>query len=418
MFLTLEVRLPTREDFQNTMSEPFTMNSEHNGFVHRNDIVDKLEDDALNDDGAEEKFLNQRNQLLFGERLVFVLDDGCEEMHSEWEADSGKTRLEATSDAIRMIIRRKLNATLTHTFAVASYDSDSKVTWRVGFTTDFEVLDGTLRDLSCEERIGQEEAHGPVKLAEVFDQLSRAVTLAGAQLAQPWASGAAITRFVFVYSRSTQVPHYASTRPVFCAPLTPSPAAVAPFLDVLFLHHKLATRRDCASSCQETLNVLSLLQRGDPDEEADDDYAVEENNYLFETHASNMKLMTYAALLCAHPAHRDDQTDMLTKLNVNEATLQGVREVDEADRLEEVKARARQQTQPGSSRKVKSQAPTATATTSTPVSSASSATSLPPKHIGDVAADTVKSIFGFGSSKSRKTGSNGSSDNGGNHSTS
>lgn len=59
----------------------------------------------------------------------------------------------------------------------------------------------------------------------------------------------------------------------------------------------------------------------DPDEE-DDEGGEEENNYLFETHASNMRLMTFAALLCSHPAHREDQADMLAKFNVNDASLQ------------------------------------------------------------------------------------------------
>mmetsp|Transcript_29335 Transcript_29335/g.49512 ORF Transcript_29335/g.49512 Transcript_29335/m.49512 type:complete len:403 (+) Transcript_29335:74-1282(+) len=373
--------------------------------------------DSPRHDGAEEDFLVQRNQLLFGERLIFVLDGDGEEMRNEWEAGSGKTRLEATADAIRMIIRRKLNATLSHTFAIASYNSDSQVTWWTGFTADFEALDGALGALSCVESLIQGEARGPVKLAEVFDQLSLAVAAAGDQQDQQQqaAREEAITRFVFVYSRSTQVPEYASTRPIFCAPIASTPAAVTPYLDVLFLHHKLAAHRDCAASCQETLNVLSLLQRGDSDEEAGDEHTGEENNYLFETHASNMRLMTYAALLCAHPAHREEQTDMLTKLNVNEATLQGVREVDEAARLEEVKARARQQAHPSASKKTKSRPPTVPASastvhaTSTPASSASSS---PAKNIGDVAADTVKSMFGFGS-KSRRTGNDGATH--GNH---
>ena len=54
---------------------------------------------------------------------------------------------------------------------------------------------------------------------------------------------------------------------------------------------------------------------GEPEEEE------EENNYLFETHASSMRLMTFAALLCSHPAHREEQTDMLGKFNVNDASL-------------------------------------------------------------------------------------------------
>ena len=71
--------------------------------------------------------------------------------------------------------------------------------------------------------------------------------------------------------------------------------------------------------CHPTLFCFACA---DPDDETDSAVAVEENNYLFETHASNMRLMTYAALLCSHPAHREEQTDMLTKFNVNEATLQ------------------------------------------------------------------------------------------------
>ena len=66
-----------------------------------------------------------------------------------------------------------------------------------------------------------------------------------------------------------------------------------------------------------------MRHAADPDDEAGEgEAAEEENNYMFETHASNMRLMTYAALLCAHPAHREEQTEMLAKFNVHDAALQ------------------------------------------------------------------------------------------------
>ena len=70
-----------------------------------------------------------------------------------------------------------------------------------------------------------------------------------------------LTRFVFVYSRSEEVPVYSSPRPFF-----PPPTSRTHFLDCLFLHHKLATHRECAAACQDTLNVLSLIQRGGEDD--------------------------------------------------------------------------------------------------------------------------------------------------------
>jgi hypothetical protein len=63
----------------------------------------------------------------------------------------------------------------------------------------------------------------------------------------------------------------------------------------------------------------------DPEEEGEEDRegeGGESNNYLLETPPSNMRLMTYAALLCAHPAHREEQADMLAKLNASPASLQ------------------------------------------------------------------------------------------------
>jgi hypothetical protein len=70
--------------------------------------------------------------------------------------------------------------------------------------------------------------------------------------------------------------------------------------------------------------LLFFLHEADPDEHEHEDGEGEgeENNFLFETHASSMRLMTYAALLCSHPAQREEQTDMLAKLNVTAASLQ------------------------------------------------------------------------------------------------
>jgi hypothetical protein len=178
-----------------------------------------------------------------------------------------------------LIIRRKLNAPIKHTFAVTSYNSRSQVTWREGFTTDFQALDQTLSSLSSscgaearplpcsegEEGEGEGEGEG-VRLGEVFAQLLGLVAAAAAaQTPAAEARGGAdepeqeclLTRFIFIYTRSSQVPLYPSTLPVF-----PAPASRTHFLDILFLHHKLAAHRECVASCQETINVLSRIQRG------------------------------------------------------------------------------------------------------------------------------------------------------------
>jgi hypothetical protein len=170
--------------------------------------------------------------------------------------------------AIRMIIHRKINAPLKHTFAVATYNSASVVTWRTGFTSDFHTVDESLSQcvsLCVSKHCSREEEDGPVVLSEIFSQLESAVATASAVTNGNSAVGHAssaeqdyITRYIFFYCRSSQVPVYTSTRPYF--PLCNS--GRAPFLDIVFLHHKLVAYRDCAASCQETLNVLSLLQRG------------------------------------------------------------------------------------------------------------------------------------------------------------
>lgn len=169
------------------------------------------------------------------------------------------------STAVRLIIRRKLNATLKHSFAIATYNSDSVVTWREGFTSDYQLLDNALSQLTdmpfTATKISKsDEVESCVQLADVFEQLMGCVCTQGEEIRSPEMYEVDcnfLTRFIFIYVRSDNVPEYSSQLPFF-----QSPSNKTHFIDILFLHHKLASHRDCVASCQETLNVLSLLQRG------------------------------------------------------------------------------------------------------------------------------------------------------------
>lgn len=196
--------------------------------------------------------------VFSGERIIFVLDEDSEEALLEWEP--GQSRIEAAATAIRLIIRRKLNSTQKNTFGLATYDSASRVTWREGFTSDFQRLDEALTTLTslaaAPPRGGEEVGRGAgVRLAEVFSQLIGNCSETGD--ASPGAEPPRVlTRFIFFYLRSSEVPVYTSSRPIFV------PTNKTHFLDCLFLHHKLTVNRECAVACQNTLNILSFIQRG------------------------------------------------------------------------------------------------------------------------------------------------------------
>lgn len=135
--------------------------------------------------------------------------------------------------------------------------------WRVGFTNDFPDLDHSLANLvSCADAPGrkdgkEEKEKEGVQFTEVFSQLEEHVKV---QAAVASVQEQCTTRYVLVYCRSSQVPRYPSSRPLFCSPAGSSLPST--HLDALFLHHKLSTHRECAQACQETLDVLSVMQRG------------------------------------------------------------------------------------------------------------------------------------------------------------
>lgn len=324
----------------------------------------------------EEEFLSRRLLLSAGERIVFIVDVDCEELLSEWDG-SGKLRVEALFDAFRVIMKRKINATLTHYFAIATYDSTSSVKWQKDFSSSFDELDEILSSIHasmvsqktqlCDDADENGSEFEGVNMSRIFDQIGAAISKYDAIKSTESGDMSLITRYIFTYSRSKQSPVYDSTSPLFTFP-----DSRTHFLDVLFLHKKLTQHRECLSHCQRTLNILSIAQRGD-EEYCEDEHSEEENNYMFETHPSNMKLMTYAALLCCHPAHREEQNEMLEKFNVSDESLSKIREVDEQDRINEAKRKA-------STIDKKQQA-------------TSQKTKATPKSVGESAADTVKNMF-------------------------
>ena len=141
--------------------------------------------------------------------------------------------------------------------------------WNEGFTADYQLLDEALSSMISTsinrqlQNTTQYEETAGVRLSDIFSQLMEFVSRNDGAVSRTSMHNSTsvtskyITRFIFFYIRSKEVPVYTSTQPFFSAP-----ANKTNFIDVLFLHHKLAAHRECASSCQETLNVLSALQRG------------------------------------------------------------------------------------------------------------------------------------------------------------
>jgi hypothetical protein len=96
------------------------------------------------------------------------------------------------------------------------------------------------------------------------------------------------------------------------------------YLDILYLHHKLSTPN---VRCQDIFDALGSLytrlqehieQETQPqtDEDVETEPPAMKNNFLFETHNSDIKLQTIMALFLAHAVQRRSQADMLQTIDV------------------------------------------------------------------------------------------------------
>lgn len=177
---------------------------------------------------------------------------------------------------------------MKHQFGVMIMSSTGHVSWKCHFTSDKERISTALNTIECEVS----ENHVSVNLSEILDSVaSHLLSSHGFQLD-------VLTRCIFVFGRSKAVPLHPSSPRLVSDPLF--------YLDVVYLHDK--SNSETLQTTYEQLHELITTHDG-------------RNNYLFETHPSNMRLHAIVPLLLAHAMQREVQENITEKLSATPLSL-------------------------------------------------------------------------------------------------
>lgn len=144
-------------------------------------------------------FAAQRRRMALPEKLCFLVDTHPE-MGTTWESD--ETRVEAAKAAIRLIVRRKVNLSAAHQYAVCSYDQKGRIQRGCEFTNKISEIDAALHALQLSSPIDKADI-GPMDMSTLLDQLQIVLFDDGSTAAS--LDNKYVNRCVLIYGRSFEV---------------------------------------------------------------------------------------------------------------------------------------------------------------------------------------------------------------------
>ena len=188
---------------------------------------------------------------------------------------------------VNTLVSRKSNSVMKHQFGLMTLSSDGRVTWACHFTANKDRVHDALKSIECDTG-----DHTSVDLAAILDGVAAKLqTQQNLHLDE-------LTRCIFTFGRSKYVPLISSSPQLVSDPLF--------YLDVVYIHDK--SNSETLQSTYEVLHDLISTADG-------------RNNFLFETHPSNMRLHGILPLLLAHAMQREVQENITEKLSATPLSL-------------------------------------------------------------------------------------------------
>jgi hypothetical protein len=245
---------------------------------------------------------NSIGRLHLPERIVLLIDDGEEQRNAPW--DASKSRLEALKEALSGYVQAKLGYSSKHCIAVATYRSDSDVSLLCPFSGNVDTLVDSLTHFKSNGKRVDTTCADTSDGFDVPKLVSRAIDVTGITRES---TDDYSTRIVLIYGRSYVIPH--SSQPIWRDQI--------PFirLDIVYVHVKINSE---GNRCQEAFDALANFVDTE-----------EGQSYIFETHASKLKLNAVVTALLAHPEQRSNQEEFMSKLDfVIEADMELMEMID------------------------------------------------------------------------------------------
>lgn len=313
--------------------------------------------------------INSSKMLLTKpERIIFLIDIH-EEMAENW-GSANITRMSAIKAALLNFMRRKTNpGILKHQFSLATFRTSTEVQLVQPFARSFEVMEEAMKSVEPEisDKISSSSS-ATVDLSSILMRLgylleieessggddefvlqsrddfgfvssggrpsnnanARNTSIINSSNSSNNSSSTHRTqndhhpdhlvRTILVYGRSREIPSATAAPTTTDQPYIPLLHHPWSYLDVLYVHLRANDDRVC---CQEVFDALCAVHslatswRGQPVSRAPP--------LVLETHASSIKLASHIALLLAHPAQRESQERLESKLDISGSTFAAIR---------------------------------------------------------------------------------------------
>lgn len=235
--------------------------------------------------------VEMRRRRLSQQEKIIILFDTHEEMLLNW---NGKlNRISALKEVMLAFIGRKGNSPLRHMFAIVTF-YDDKLQWLCDFTRNQHILENAINSVTPTSLTNTVHPV-PLNLSELLKNLTDCLVLKNNEFFTSESNDYDFcTRCIFIFSRSKEIPILSPNLNFFQSNQL--------FFDIIYVHRK--SNEEDGILCQEIFDKLTEFQLS----------ICTQHNYLFETHASPIKLFSFIMALMAHPIQRNTQKDFLSKL--------------------------------------------------------------------------------------------------------